>query len=71
MQSTPHDELRRLVLKCRAEQRLSLSAMGVAVGLSAAGISKIERGKTKPNRASEARLIEFLRKRGYLPKAAA
>lgn len=61
-------ELSELILKCRIERGLTLLQFAKAVKMSGAGISKIERGLSKPNRTTEARLVAFLRKYGYFPK---
>ena len=68
MQEKKALDLARLILKCRAERGLSLVAFGKAAGLSAAGLSKIERGLVKPNRATELRLIALLTGFGYWPR---
>lgn len=67
MRHMPSD-LQQLILQCRTERGLSLVEMAKQVRLSPAGLSKIERGKAKPNRTTEARLVAFLRKHGYFAK---
>lgn len=71
MPSTPQNEFASLVVKCRTERGLSLAQMAKALRMSAAGLSKIERGKVKPNRTTEARITAFLNRHGYFPKVAA
>jgi transcriptional regulator with XRE-family HTH domain len=68
MPSTPSDELAKMVLECRTEKELSLTKMAKALRMSAAGLSKIERGKVKPNRTTTSRLVAFLNRHGYFPK---
>jgi transcriptional regulator with XRE-family HTH domain len=65
------DDLAELLVRCRAERGMSLEAVAQAVGLTARGISKIERGEVAPRRTTRNRLEEFLRKHNYYPKAAA
>jgi ribosome-binding protein aMBF1 (putative translation factor) len=75
MPSTPakteRDELAKMVFECRNQKGLSLMQMAKALKLSAAGLSKIERGKVKPNRTTEARIVAFLNRHGYYPAVAA
>lgn len=71
MQRKPQREemnLSQLILRYRTDSGDSLAAMAEKVQLSAAGLAKIERGKAKPNRTTELRIVEFLQKHGYFVK---
>ena len=43
----------------------SMRELGLAVGLSQATISNLERGVFKPRRTTLLRLVEYLREQGY------
>jgi hypothetical protein len=58
-----------LLLRCRSELNLSLEDVGNQVGLTKKQISNIEQRISKPRRVNLLRIEDFLRKRGYLPKA--
>lgn len=66
------EHLGSLLLRCRAERKLSLEQVAKALRLSQTAVSQIERGVTKnPNRSSRLRIVQFLNKHGYFPKTEA
>jgi transcriptional regulator with XRE-family HTH domain len=71
MHSTPQEELAKMILRCRAERKLSLTQMAKALKMSPSGLWKIEQEKVKPNPTTEARIVAFLNRHGYYPAVAA
>jgi transcriptional regulator with XRE-family HTH domain len=72
MNSNKHkqDDLAALLLRCRADRKLSLDDVAKAVGLTKKALGSIEQGQSRPRRVNRLRIEEFLRKHGYFPKAA-
>lgn len=64
-------ELARLMEKCRSERGISLHSAAKRLGIHYTGLSKIERGLTKPRRTTALKIVDFLRAYGYFPRAAA
>jgi transcriptional regulator with XRE-family HTH domain len=69
--TTTRDELPELLILCRSERNMSLADVAKAVRLSVPAIADIERGVSKPRRTTRLRIVNFLRKHGYFPKAEA
>jgi DNA-binding XRE family transcriptional regulator len=57
-----------LLIQCRTERCLSLEDVARVVRISRQALAQIERGRTKPHRTTELRIVQFLNKHGYFPK---
>ncbi len=63
-----NEVLSQLLVRCRAERRLSLEDVAAELKVSHATIANIESGLKSPRRTTRLLLEDFLRKYGYLPK---
>ena len=68
---TMYADVAEALLACRSTHELTLRDVAEQVGLSVTAVSNIERGVAKPRRSTRARLLEFLRERGYRVQEAA
>jgi len=68
---TQLSELSTLLVRCRADRRLTLEDVRAETGLSVSWLSELETGKKKiANRIHVLRLEKFLVERGYPTKKA-
>ena len=63
-------DLVEMLIRCRAERKLTLEDVSRAMGVSPMTISHIERRLKSPRRTTQMLLEKFLREMGYVRSAA-